>query len=152
MLRHPDEVPVTLLMKEATLKKIYIAFATVALSTFNFTAMAQDSGLDASDRTKSHHHQIYIGLPLTPDDSSSSEITQLDEGGKLARFKKVGSSAELLRVFDANGKPLTLTKADRPLNAKRIVSVKTITVMDIEGSHYLDITIDGVPYKVMLPD
>lgn len=132
--------------------KILIAWASIVLSAHHLPLMAQDSERGAGERTKSHHHQISIELPLAPSNPGSSEVTRLDEDRKAARVRKIESSEELLKVFDTNGKPLPMTKIEGPLNANKIVSVKTITIMDIEGSHYLAIVVDGVAYQIPLPD
>lgn len=57
-----------------------------------------------------------------------------------------------LQVLDKNGKPLPTQRITGPVDARKIIRVRTMTIVEVEGSHYLDITIDGVPYKVMLPD
>lgn len=57
-----------------------------------------------------------------------------------------------LKVLDAKGKPLPMKRIDGPLRAKRIVKMRTLTIVEVEGSHYLAIMLDGVPYQIPLPD
>jgi hypothetical protein len=55
-------------------------------------------------------------------------------------------------VLDANGKPIPAQRVDGAVDAKKIVRVRTISVIDVEGSHYILINIGGYLYKINLPD
>ena len=57
-----------------------------------------------------------------------------------------------LKVLDARGKQLPVKKVDGPLPAKNIVKIRTMTIIEVEGSHYLAIELDGVAYQIPLPD
>lgn len=57
-----------------------------------------------------------------------------------------------LKVLDARGKQLPVKKVDGPLSAKNIVKIRTMTIVEVEGSHYLAIELDGVAYQIPLPD
>lgn len=57
-----------------------------------------------------------------------------------------------LTVLDARGKPIPAKRIDGPLSAKKIVRVRTMSILEIEGSHYLAIIVDGVAYQIPLPD
>lgn len=55
-------------------------------------------------------------------------------------------------VLDAKGKPIPPRKVEGPVNAKKIVRVRTISVIDVEGSHFILIEIGGTTYQIDLPD
>jgi hypothetical protein len=55
-------------------------------------------------------------------------------------------------VLDAKGKPIPPKKVEGPVDAKKIVRVRTISVIDVEGSHFILIEIDGRLYRIDLPD
>lgn len=39
-----------------------------------------------------------------------------------------------------------------PVDAKKIVRVRTMSIMDVEGSHYILIELGGTMYQINLPD
>lgn len=62
--------------------------------------------------------------------------------------------------FDATGLPVVLDqkgiaiaprKVDGPVGAKKIVRVRTFSVIEVEGSHFILIDIGGSLYQVDLP-
>lgn len=55
-------------------------------------------------------------------------------------------------VKDARGNLIQAKKVDLPLKATKIVRVRTVSVMDVEGSHYILIDIGGTLYQINLPD
>lgn len=55
-------------------------------------------------------------------------------------------------VLDAKGKEIPANEVKLPVDAKKIVRVRTFSVMDVEGSHYILISIGGTTYKINLPD
>lgn len=57
-----------------------------------------------------------------------------------------------LRVFDVKGKPIEAREARGPLDAKKIIRVQTMSIIEVEGSHYLAIIVGGTLYQVPLPD
>lgn len=50
----------------------------------------------------------------------------------------------------ANG--ISAKRVQGPLEAKKIVRVRTMSIMDVEGSHYILIELGGVMYQINLPD
>lgn len=71
--------------------------------------------------------------PKTPKDQFSYTLT-LDEKG-------------LPIVNGIPGK-----RVEGPLEAKKIVRVRTMSIMDVVGSHYILIELGGVMYQINLPD
>lgn len=55
-------------------------------------------------------------------------------------------------VKDARGNPIEAKKVELPVKAKKIVRIRTVSVMDVEGSHYILIDIGGTLYQINLPD
>ena len=55
-------------------------------------------------------------------------------------------------VLDAKGIALPAERVEGPVNAKKIVRVRTFSVIDVEGSHYILIDIGGKLYRINLPD
>lgn len=88
-----------------------------------------------------------LALPL-------SACAKEPPGGQNYRFAYTASldANGNLRVLDANGKPLPAKRIDGPLSAKKIVRVRTMSIVEVEGSHYLAINVDGVFYQIPLPD
>ena len=77
--------------------------------------------------------------PPKHDQSQFSYTVSLDADGNLT-------------VLDRYRKPVKAQKISGPVDAKKIVRVRSITIIEVEGSHFLEIVIDGTPYKVPLPD
>ena len=55
-------------------------------------------------------------------------------------------------VLDPKGIALPAERVEGPVNAKKIVRVRTFSVIDVEGSHFILIDIGGKVYKINLPD
>lgn len=55
-------------------------------------------------------------------------------------------------VTDPKGISLPATKVELPVDAKKIVRIRTFSIMDVEGSHFVLIDIEGTTYKILLPD
>lgn len=55
-------------------------------------------------------------------------------------------------VKDAKGNTIQAKKVELPLKATKIVRVRTASIMDVEGSHYILIDIGGTLYQINLPD
>jgi hypothetical protein len=55
-------------------------------------------------------------------------------------------------VLDAKGKPIPPKKVEGPVDAKKIVRVRTISIIDVVGSHYILIDLGGTLYRIDLPD
>lgn len=55
-------------------------------------------------------------------------------------------------VLDSRGKSIPAKKIEPPVDARKIVRVRTFSVIDVEGSHYILIDIGGSLYRINLPD
>lgn len=55
-------------------------------------------------------------------------------------------------IMSPKGVALPAKKVEFPVDAKKILRVRTLSIIDVEGSHFVLITIDGTTYKVPLPD
>jgi len=55
-------------------------------------------------------------------------------------------------VLDAKGNPLPAKLVEGPVNAKKVVRIRTFSVIDVEGSHFVLIDIGGKLYQIYLPD
>lgn len=55
-------------------------------------------------------------------------------------------------VVSANGRHIPATRVEAPLVAKKIVRVRTMSIMDVEGSHFILIELGGSLYRIDLPD
>ena len=55
-------------------------------------------------------------------------------------------------VLDARGNPIPAKEVKFPVDAKKIVRVRNFSVIDVEGSHFILITINGSTYQINLPD
>lgn len=55
-------------------------------------------------------------------------------------------------VMDSQGISLPAEKVKLPMDAKKIQRIRTISVIDVEGSHYILIDINGSLYRINLPD
>ena len=55
-------------------------------------------------------------------------------------------------VLDSRGNSIPAKKIEPPVDAKKIVRVRTFSVIDVEGSHYILIDIGGTLYRINLPD
>lgn len=55
-------------------------------------------------------------------------------------------------VMDPKGIALPAKKVEFPVDAKKIVRVRNFSVIDVEGSHFVLITINGSTYQINLPD
>lgn len=56
------------------------------------------------------------------------------------------------QVIDKTGRVAEAREVSGPLDAKRIMRVRTLSIVEVEGSHYLVIMLDGVLYEIPLPD
>lgn len=56
------------------------------------------------------------------------------------------------KVIGSQGISLPVEKVKLPVDAKKILRIRTISVMDVEGSHFVLIDINGSVYKIPLPD
>ena len=54
-------------------------------------------------------------------------------------------------VLDARGKPVPPKRVEGPVDARKIVRVRTMSVIDVEGSHYILFQINGTMYRFDLP-
>ena len=55
-------------------------------------------------------------------------------------------------VVDPKGIALPAKKVEFPVDAKKILRVRTFSIIDVEGSHFILITINGSTYQINLPD
>jgi hypothetical protein len=55
-------------------------------------------------------------------------------------------------ILDAKGNPIPSKLVEGSVNAKKVVRVRTFSVIDVEGSHYVLISIGGTLYQINLPD
>ena len=55
-------------------------------------------------------------------------------------------------VLDAKGNPIPPKKVEGAVDARKIVRVRTMSVIDVEGSHFILIDLDGTMYRIDLPD
>lgn len=55
-------------------------------------------------------------------------------------------------VLDQKGNALPLRKVDGPVGAKKILRVRTFSVIEVEGSHFILVTINGTTYQINIPD
>ena len=55
-------------------------------------------------------------------------------------------------VLDSKGIALPAKKVEFPVDAKQILRVRTISIIDVKGSHFVLITINGTTYQINLPD
>ena len=55
-------------------------------------------------------------------------------------------------VVDSEGVSLPAKEVKLPLDAKKLVRVRTFSVIDVEGSHFILIQIGGTMYQINLPD
>lgn len=120
----------------------------------NSFALAQESNRSAQEEADlgRHRHQLLIGLDLSSEKLGTEDLNILDANGKSTRVRKMETPDEYLKVFDANGKPMQLTKVTGAIPAKKIVRVRTMSILDVEGSHFVLIEIGGTLYRIDLPD
>lgn len=54
-------------------------------------------------------------------------------------------------VLDAKGRPAKARRVCGPIKADKIVRVRTMSIVEAEGSHYIVINLDGALYQIDLP-
>ena len=120
----------------------------------NSFALAQEPNRFAPEGADAgrHHYQFLIGLDLSPEKLGTEDLNILDANGKPTRVRKIETPEEYLKVFDANGKPMQLTKVNGAIPAKKIVRVRTMSILDVEGSHFVLMEIGGTLYRIDMPD
>lgn len=93
---------------------------------------------------------LFSSIGLMPLAACSKEKPQ----DKKDRFSYALSfDAEgLPMVLDARGKSFPAKKVEPPIDARKIVRVRTFSVIDVEGSHFILIQIGGTMYQINLPD
>lgn len=55
-------------------------------------------------------------------------------------------------ILDPKGFAIPSKPVEGPVNAKKVVRVRTFSVIDVEGSHFVLIDIGGKLYQINLPD
>ena len=55
-------------------------------------------------------------------------------------------------VLDPQGRALPAKIVEFPVDTKKIVRVRTFSIIDVKGSHFVLITIGGTTYQINLPD